>query len=185
MKNIILNNENLTLRGGIKVVNRKTRGVSDCGKFRLKINNEYRHFDIPALYSIDDELYDSLENLVLTKKVGKVTVNSNLRFGYSDSFTKEYKLINGEFVFGIKSIPNAKKNGKSIGCYEYMNSYRLNQWSELQVKLNPSFFGNSDIPTTIDEFKLFLEQHPEKNFDIYYELNVPEQKILKSESIIV
>lgn len=68
MKNIILNNENLILRGNIKSVNGKTRGVSDCGKFRLKINNKYKHFNIPALYSIDDELYDSLENLVLTKK---------------------------------------------------------------------------------------------------------------------
>lgn len=185
MRNIILNNENLILRGGVKAVNGKMRGVSDCGKFRLKVNNGYKHFDVPVLYSIDAELYDSLENLVLTKKVGKTTLNSNSRLGYSDSFAKEYKLINGEFVFGIKYIPNAKKNGKSIGYHEYMNSCRLNQFSELQVKLNPSFFGDSVMPTTIDEFKLFLEQHPEKSFDIYYELNVPEQTKLKSESIIV
>ena len=185
MKNIILNNENLILRGNIKSVNGKTRGVSDCGKFRLKVNNGYKHFDIPALYSIDDELYDSLENLVLTKKVGKVTLNSNISLGYADAFTKEYKLINGEFVFGIKYIPNAKKNGKSIGYYKYMNSYRLNQWSELQVKLNPSFFGDAGIPITIDDFKLFLDQHPEKSFDIYYELNVPEQTKIKSESLII
>lgn len=185
MKNIILSNENLILKGCIKVVDGKTRGVSDCGKFRLKVNNKYKYFDIPALYSVDDELYDSLENLVLTKKVSKTTLNSNSSLGYADSFTKEYKLINGEFVFGIKHIPNAKKNGKSIGHHEYMNSYRLNQWGELQVKLNPSFFGDTRIPTTIDDFKLFLEQHPEKSFDIYYELNVPEQTKLKSESIII
>ena len=91
MKSIILNNENLILRGDVKVVNGKTRGVSDCGIFRLKVNNEYKHFNIPALYSIDSELYDSLENLVLTKKVGKITLNSNTRLGYADSFSKEYK----------------------------------------------------------------------------------------------
>ena len=185
MKNIILNNENLILRGNIKSVNGKIRGVSDCGKFRLKVNNGYKYFNIPALYGINNELYDSLENLVLTKKVGKITLNSNISLGYADAFTKEYKLINGEFIFGIKYIPNAKKNGKTIGYHEYMNSCGLNQWSQLQVRLNPSFFGDSEIPITIDDFKLFLEQHPEKSFNIYYELNVPEQTKLKSESIIV
>ena len=106
IKNIILSNENLILKGCIKVVDGKTRGVSDCGKFRLTVNNKYKYFDIPALYSVDDELYDSLENLVLTKKVSKTTLNSNSSLGYADSFTKEYKLINGEFVFRIKHIPN-------------------------------------------------------------------------------
>lgn len=185
MKSIILNSENLILRGDVKVVNGKTRGVSDCGIFRLKVNDEYKPFNIPALYNIDDELYDSLENSVLTKRVGKITLNSNSKLGYADSFAKKYKLINGEFVFGIKCIPNAKKNGKSVGYHEYMNSCRLNQFSELQVKLNPFFFEDSVIPTTIDEFKLFLKQHPEKSFDIFYELNDTEQTKLKSESIIV
>ena len=185
MKNIILKNDDLELKGIVKILDGKSRGVSDCGILRINTNDGYDSFNIPPLYNIDDNLYDELKNSFITKRVGKVNLNSSINIGYKDSYTKQFELVNGEFVFTIKYAQNIKKNGKILIYSDYVNSYSINQWGEIQIKLNPYFFdGFIEEIITIEDFKNFLNDNAEKTFDIYYELSEEEHYKLETQTIV-
>ena len=99
----------MKLKGNVKVLDGRSRGISDTGILRINTDNGYDYFNIQPLYAIDDTLYDELENSLITKRVGKVSLDSSTITGYKDAFTKQF-LINGEFAFGIRNISNIKKN---------------------------------------------------------------------------
>ena len=162
----------------------KSRGISDTGLLRINTNNGFDYFNIPPLYAIDDVLYDELENSLITKRVGKVSLDSSTITGYKDAFTKQF-LINGEFAFGIRHISNIKKNGKVLIYSSYVNSYWINQWGEIQIRLNPDFFdGHVEEILTLEDFKNFLYNNPEKTFDVYYEMLEEECSKLETQSIV-
>ena len=80
---IIVNKRNLIIKGNT-IINindyKSDKSVSKGGRFRIKSDDKYFNFNIPVLNKIDDSLYDSLDNLVYTKKIQSFTVDEECYF---------------------------------------------------------------------------------------------------------
>lgn len=200
---IIVNKRNLIIKGNT-IINindyKSDKSISRDGKFRIKSDDKYYNFNIPVLNKIDDSVYDSLDNLVYTKKIQSFTVDENCYFagGRGVNYSKDYiSSSDNQFWFMIylnkMGLPSSIRDKGKILC-KYPN---ISLWTKKEVGINVaypdlicvhldlSFFENDSIPKDAEELKEYFRTHENKKFNIYYELARPEVEELKNETIIL
>ena len=200
---IIVNKRNLIIKGNT-IINindyKSDKSISRDGKFRIKSDDKYYNFNIPVLNKIDDSVYDSLDNLVYTKKIQSFTVDENCYFagGRGVNYSKDYiSSSDNQFWFMIylnkMGLPSSIRDKGKILC-KYPN---ISLWIKKEVGINVaypdlicvhldlSFFENDSIPKDAEELKEYFRTHENKKFNIYYELAIPEVEELKNETIIL
>lgn len=200
---IVLNKRNLIINGNT-IVNfdnyKNDKSISRKGRFRIKSNDKYFYFNIPALNKIDDVLYDELENLTYIKRICTFTVNEECYFsgGRGVNESKMYlSSTDKQFWFMINlskmGLPySIRDKGKILSKYPNISSWVKKEIGVniayphlICVHLDLSFFENDLIPNDAEELKDYFRTHENKKFNIYYELATPEVTLLRNETIII
>lgn len=159
------------------------RSLADNGKLRIKANGKYYYFNIPKLHSIDNSICDTLNKLLVTKKVNKMVVDEFGNYGMKYSYSTSH-VDGGYFWLTIKDV-DSKQNGFYKHNSNFIESIELNQWKQILLKINLSFFENDEVPTTTAGFVEYMKNNPKKKFAIYYEMNNPYQYTLEDEPILI
>lgn len=199
-KKRIINKSDLSFDGNTVIGNiyKDDKNVCKNNKLVIKIDEEYKTFYIPQLNKINSTLYDSVNNLVHTRKIQHILIDENcvLKYGRdinnSTTFTSE---TDTQFWFHVdlaKMIyPNSiRDTGKILSLFPNISS-----WTKKEIGLNIAYPGlltvhldvsyfDGNIPTTLEELKQFFANNDNKKISAYYELATPIITKLNNEFIV-